>query len=143
MTEEDPSREGDEDEARVGDGRGAPGPTMPWESTAPYAQEWTDQAYDDMSEGRSSAWLARPHGVPTLFFEGPCPRCRCDSSLSAPQEFVVDGDGRLGGGSRGVASAWHELPASCQCDGPHVGRPDGIKIGCGVSFTLLAREVDQ
>ncbi len=105
------------------------------------AYEWTDRAFELMTEGKLIISLGR-NGLITA--RGVCPRCEHDPQYSHLESIVLPQGpvGTLGRGGHSVERSNREnlgrdpyvtVPIQCACSEEHEGRPVG-EAGCGITF---------
>ena len=111
------------------------------------AYEWTDKAFELMTEGKLTVSLDTDG---TVTAHGACPRCAHDPNYTHLETIVLPQGpvGTLSKGGQPVSKAdpgvnasgqYVTVPIQCACRETHEGRPAG-EAGCGITFNteLLA-----
>jgi hypothetical protein len=115
---------------------------MAYEKRAPNAYRWTERAYELLERGDLDVTIEVSHGVERVVATGPCPRCDHDVAYRQPLD-AVGGEPLAVLGADRLADApidpYVGLTVSCSCIEDHEGRPDTIKVGCGINFRVEVR----
>ncbi len=113
-----------------------------YERDHPAAYQWTEKAFELLTEGRLRVAIADRLGVHIAEASGHCPRCDHDVDFSMELDAPLPGGlGGLGGLDQGIiippgAAQYATINVVCRCNGEHPGRPEGIRRGCGILFDV-------
>jgi hypothetical protein len=113
-------------------------PPLPYETDAPNAYRWTDQAFGLLICGDLIASVKETSGIQTAIVQGKCPRCGHTFSFRQVQD-AVSGEATTALGQRGTergSADYVELTVSCLCEEEHPGRPPAVDHGCGINFRV-------
>src|ERR1700678_4312160 len=113
-------------------------PPMPYETEAPNAYRWTNDAFSLLICGDLIASVKDAGDVQTAIVQGKCPRCGHTFSFRQVQD-AVSGEAMTALGQRRAereSANYVELTVSCLCEEEHPGRPPGGDHGCGINFRV-------
>lgn len=110
-----------------------------YERDHPADYEWTEKAFELQTEGKLRASITDHSGVRIAEASGNCPRCVHDVDFS--MEFDAPLPGKFGGLGQSIIATpvpleYATVDVVCRCSGDHPGRPEGVKLGCGILFSV-------
>ena len=110
-----------------------------YERDQPAAYEWTERAFELLTQRKLRAAITDRSGVHIAEASGDCPRCEDDVEFS--MEFDAPLPGKFGGLGQSIITLpapaqYVTIDVVCHCRGEHPGRPADVHRGCGILFAV-------
>lgn len=119
-----------------------PSTTIPYAVTDQNDYQWTERAFELMTERELSVEVRGQVGGRSVTAQGECPRCTHDVEYRRDGQVlpIGPGDGWLGGDLIGPQpDEYVNVDLMCWCRGEHEGRPKDVERGCGIVFAADVR----
>lgn len=113
-------------------------PGSPFIIAGAEAYRWTMAAFDLLEQHQLDAGIERRGQQRRVTATGECPNCHHDVAFDHVDRVQAPVERSLGSDTS-TAATWESAEVRCSCQHPHAGRPDHIKTGCGIAFTIECR----
>ncbi len=115
-----------------------PDPGSPFVNTGAEAYRWTTAAFELLEQNQLDARIERRGGQRRVTATGECPNCHHDVAFDHIDKVQAPVERSLGSDAS-TPAAWESAEIRCSCQHPHDGRPEHIKTGCGIAFSIESR----
>ena len=113
-------------------------PGSPFIVTGAEDYRWTIAAFDLLEQLKLNAAIERRGQQRRVTVTGECPNGTHDVAFDHVDRVQAPVERSLGSDAS-VAAAWESAEVRCSCRHPHAGRPDRIRTGCGIAFSVECR----